>query len=77
MESHSLHKLIHTNDARNQCSLQFADLNYVERRIFMFSFVFSLALSVLLTLSLLFCTPSLVSIKVVSIVTIGYQLDEH
>ena len=45
---------------------------YLERRIFLSSFVFSLALSVVFILSLLFC----VTVKVVSVVTIGYQLDE-
>ena len=46
----------------------------------MSSFVFSLALCVVFYfefVSLLFCVSSLVNIKVVSIVTIGYQLDEH
>ena len=40
-------------------------------------FVFYLALSVVFILSLLFCVSSLVTIKVVSIFRIGYQLDEH
>ena len=45
--------------------------------LFMSSFVLSVPLSVVCVLCLLFCVSSLISIKVVSIITISHHLDEH
>jgi len=52
---------------------------YLESRIFIFSSVFSLTLCVVFILSLYLCYSvySLVTIKAVLIMTIGYQLDEQ
>jgi len=52
---------------------------YLESRIFIFSSVFSLTLCVVFILSLYLCYSvySLVAIKAVLIITIGYQLDEQ
>ena len=51
-------------------------LVYLESRIFMSSFVFSLALCIVFILSLYVCYSCYYN-NFVSILTIGYQLDEH